>query len=285
MQAGKILNKSCLLVSAVNRCFAARPVAALSRNFNLELEKIRKRNQFATEVIYGIQPTLAVLSAKQRSIEQIFIRDDLLSLSTDELTAKNSWLSSIVRLASTLNLPTQAAPREFMTALTNGRSNQGVAVECSPMPMPSLRGVSAESLLHFLHCPSARRRRTCCGTSSMILLLDQIQDVMNLGSILRTAVFFGIPTVLISAFFSATPSPLISKLSAGAMECLQFYRVTNTAAILKQLSNAGYIVVGTAGKQADGVANFEHSQPLELSLVEPSTVIKKNTILFFRTFK
>ncbi|KAL5971515.1 rRNA methyltransferase 1 mitochondrial, partial [Taenia solium] len=199
------------------------------------------------------------------------VRDDLLQLSSDALYDKNPWLSAAVKLASAIKI--EPASREFLTDLTNGRSNQGIAIKCTPMPMPSLHGISAHSILHFSHCAYNRpKSRSCCGSSFIVLFLDQIQDVMNMGSILRSAVFFGIPTVLISAFFSATPSPLISKLSAGAMEFLRFFRVTNPSSTLKQLSDAGFIIVGTAGMQLNSVENFNHRPPLELSLVRPDMV-------------
>ncbi|EUB58192.1 rRNA methyltransferase [Echinococcus granulosus] len=230
-----------------------------------------KSTQGQSEIVYGIQPTLAALSAKQRVVSCVFVRDDLLQLSSEVLCSKNPWLLAAVQLASEIEI--KPVSREFLTDLTNGRSNQGIAIKCTPMPMPSLHGISASSLLHFNHCAYNRRKSgSCCGSSSIVLFLNQIQDVMNMGSILRSAVFFGIPTVLISAFFSATPSPLISKLSAGAMEFLRFFRVTNPASTLKQLSDAGFVTVGTAGMQPDSVENLNYCPPLELPLVKPDMI-------------
>ncbi|VDM17285.1 unnamed protein product [Hydatigera taeniaeformis] len=223
------------------------------------------------EIVYGIQPSLAALSAKQRGIVRAFVRDELLQIAPEVLLEKNPWLLATIKLASAIGI--KSVSREYLTDLTNGRSNQGIAIKCTPLPMPSLHGVPARSILHFSHCAYNRSKpSSCCGSSSIVLFLDQIQDVMNLGSILRSAVFFGIPTVLISAFFSATPSPLISKLSSGAMEFLRFFRVTNPSSTLKQLSDAGFIIVGTAGMQSNSVENFNYSPPLELSLVKPDMV-------------
>lgn len=243
----------------------------LSKEHRYEIERIR-RNAQKLEIVYGIQPALAALCGHQRNIFRIFLRDDLFTLSSDELKSKNPWLASAVSKAPS-KVEVKPVSRDFLTVLTNGRSNQGIALECSPLPTPSLTGVSANSILHFTHCKYNRHKPTsCCCSSSIILFLDQIQDVMNMGSILRSAVFFGIPTVLISAFFSATPSPLISKLSAGAMESLKFFRVTNPALALKQLSSAGFIIVGTSGVQSDLTNCASHPPPLELCRVEPQMV-------------
>nr|CUU98597.1 hypothetical transcript [Hymenolepis microstoma] len=200
-----------------------------------------------------------VLSGRQRTVSRVFLREDLFNLSYDELKNRNPWLASAVQKAVN-GFEVKSVSCDFLTVLTNGRANQGIAIESS-------------SLLHFSHCDYNRAKPvSCCGSSSIILFLDQIQDVMNMGSILRSAVFFGIPTVLISAFFSASPSPLISKLSTGAMESLKFFRLTNPAVSLKQLSKAGFFIVGTSGMQSDSSGNLNHPPPLELCRVEPQMV-------------
>lgn len=256
---------------SLQRRHLRRLVSETSNKSPVEMGTHCKSTQGQSEIVYGIQPTLAALSAKQRVVSCVFVRDDLLQLSSEVLCSKNPWLLAAVQLASEIEI--KPVSREFLTDLTNGRSNQGIAIKCTPMPMPSLHGISASSLLHFNHCAYNRRKSgSCCGSSSIVLFLNQIQDVMNMGSILRSAVFFGIPTVLISAFFSATPSPLISKLSAGAMEFLRFFRVTNPASTLKQLSDAGFVTVGTAGMQPDSVENLNYCPPLELPLVKPDMI-------------
>lgn len=257
------------LFSSKNQKF--NTIRTLPKESRHEIEKIRNNIQ-NLEIVYGIQPSLAALCGKQRTVSRMFLRDDLSELSLKELNAKNPWLASAVQKASS-NVEIRSVSREFLTVLTNGRPNQGIAIECTPMPMPSLTGISAHSLLHFNHCDYNRTKpSSCCGSSSIVLFLDQIQDIMNMGSVLRSAVFFGIPTVLISAFFSASPSPLISKLSSGAMESLKFFRVTDPASTLRQLFNAGFVIVGTAGMQTDSGENFKHRPPLELSQMLPHMV-------------
>ncbi|VDN97694.1 unnamed protein product [Rodentolepis nana] len=246
-------------------------VSALPKRSRQEIEKILNNRQ-KFEIIYGIHPSLAVLNGRQRTVSRVFLREDLFNLPHEELKMKNPWLASAVQKAVN-KFEVKSVSCDFLTVLTSGRSNQGIAIECTPIPMPSLNGVSASSLLHFNHCGhNLAKPASCCGSSSIILFLDQIQDVMNMGSILRSAVFFGIPTVLISAFFSASPSPLISKLSSGAMESLKFFRLTNPALSLKQLSKAGFIIVGTSGMQSDSLGNLSHPPPLDLCRVEPQMV-------------
>ena len=254
------------------RQFSRFLINDLPKKLRVEIGNVGKNIHGTSEIVYGIQPALAALIAKQRRVSCIFIRDDLHELSHDALFKKNPWLAAIVQLAPP-DIQVKRVSRDFLTVLTNGRNNQGVAIECSPIPMPSVHGISAHSLLHFNHCMSSLPKPlACCNSSSIVLFLDRVQDVMNMGSILRSAVFFGVPCVLISAFFSATPTPLISKLSSGAMESLRFFRVTNPVATLKQLSEVGFIVVGTAGMQVGIEENFKYRPPSDLAFIKPEMV-------------
>nr|AAP06366.1 similar to GenBank Accession Number AP001507 tRNA/rRNA methyltransferase in Bacillus halodurans [Schistosoma japonicum] len=81
-----------------------------------------------------------------------------------------------------------------------------------------------------------------------VLLLDHVMDIMNFGSILRSAAFFGVSAVILSTAPCVSPSPLISKLSVGAMESIRFYRLTDTVMDMKSLSKAGFLIVGTCGE-------------------------------------
>ncbi|BHF71552.1 hypothetical protein SprV_0401461100 [Sparganum proliferum] len=248
--------------------------AELSKDLKSELSSLRKRCQSKSELLYGIQPVLGALKVNQRSFTKLYVKESFLQTPFTQLASKNIWLAEVINLAFQRDLPVMGVPLEFLTAATNGRLNQGVAVECSPMPLASLPFDPLPQILHFLHCPFPRPASfRCCGSSGIILALDQLQDVMNLGSILRSAVFFGIPSVLISAYASAGPSPLISKLSAGAMESLRFYRVSHISQALKTLSQRGFLVVGTAGKTRDPLEeDIRHRPALDLELVKPRLV-------------
>ncbi|VDN18415.1 unnamed protein product [Dibothriocephalus latus] len=235
---------------------------------------MRKRCHSKSELLYGIQPILGALKVNQRTFTKLYVKESFLQTPLTQLASRNVWLAEVISLASQRQLPMVGVPLDFLTVATNGRLNQGVAVECSAMPMAALPFEPLPQILHFLHCPYPRPASySCCGSSGIILLLDQLQDVMNLGSILRSAVFFGIPSVLISAHASAMPSPLISKLSAGAMESLRFYRVPHIKQSLKTLSEKGFLVVGTAGKNQDPFKeDIQHRPALDLELVKPQLV-------------
>ncbi|MGN6372987.1 MAG: TrmH family RNA methyltransferase, partial [Solirubrobacteraceae bacterium] len=76
-------------------------------------------------------------------------------------------------------------------------------------------------------------------TDPLIVVLDQIQDPQNLGSICRTAECAGATGVVIAERRSAEITPAACKASAGAVEHLPVARVRNVADFLIQARETG----------------------------------------------
>lgn len=74
----------------------------------------------------------------------------------------------------------------------------------------------------------------------LILVLDRIQDVGNLGNILRTAECFGVKHIVVPERNSAPINEQVEKISSGALHYLKIYRVVNLNITLEQLKNYGY---------------------------------------------
>jgi len=83
-----------------------------------------------------------------------------------------------------------------------------------------------------------------------LLLLDSIQDVQNLGSILRSAVFFGCSGVIIPKRRSVQINEGVIRASAGSAIHARVSRVANLANTLKLLKKMGFhtVCAETEGK-------------------------------------
>ncbi|MFD2615235.1 23S rRNA (guanosine(2251)-2'-O)-methyltransferase RlmB [Paenibacillus gansuensis] len=78
-----------------------------------------------------------------------------------------------------------------------------------------------------------------------LLILDEIEDPHNLGSILRTADCTGVHGVIIPKRRSVGLTATVSKTSAGAVEYVPVARVTNIAQTIDELKERGVWVAGT----------------------------------------
>ena len=83
------------------------------------------------------------------------------------------------------------------------------------------------------------------GDPGLVVLLEDVQDPRNLGAVLRVCEGVGAGRVMIRDRGSAPVSPTVAKTSAGATEWLEIERITNSAAEIERLKEAGFWVYGT----------------------------------------
>lgn len=57
------------------------------------------------------------------------------------------------------------------------------------------------------------------------IFLDQVTDPQNFGSILRSAMFIGVDGVIVNKANSCGLTPVVSKVSSGALEFIPLYSV------------------------------------------------------------
>jgi 23S rRNA (guanosine2251-2'-O)-methyltransferase len=97
-----------------------------------------------------------------------------------------------------------------------------------------------------------------------MLALDSIVDPHNLGAILRSALGAGVAAVLIPKDRSAPPTPVVSKISAGALEHIRLVQVTNLVRSLELLKSRGRWVAGLDRNALDTIFYADLTLPLVL---------------------
>jgi 23S rRNA (guanosine2251-2'-O)-methyltransferase len=89
----------------------------------------------------------------------------------------------------------------------------------------------------------------------LLLLLDEITDVGNFGSILRNCSAFGADGVIITKNRSVDANSRVSKISSGAMEEVKIYNVVNLSKSMELLKENGFWIYGTSSSDEKNVLN------------------------------
>ena len=84
--------------------------------------------------------------------------------------------------------------------------------------------------------------------NGLIILLDGLEDVHNLGAIIRTAECAGVDGVIYKAHNAARLNDTVAKVASGALEYMKVAEVTNLVNTIKELKKKGYWIVGSAGQ-------------------------------------
>ena len=88
-----------------------------------------------------------------------------------------------------------------------------------------------------------------------IVILDQITDPQNIGSIIRSAVAFNIDAILLPQDNSPDESATISKASAGTIENIPIIKIVNIKNIIDFLKKQNFWIIGLDVQGTDKINN------------------------------
>lgn len=90
-----------------------------------------------------------------------------------------------------------------------------------------------------------------------IAVLDEVTDVHNLGSILRSAAALGIAAVIGSKHHSAPLNDVARRVASGGAELVPYISVTNVARFLRLLKQQNFWIYACDAKSSLGLAEVE----------------------------
>ncbi|MGL4821018.1 MAG: 23S rRNA (guanosine(2251)-2'-O)-methyltransferase RlmB [Bacilli bacterium] len=189
-------------------------------------------------IISGKNAVTEALSAG-REINKILLADN----------QQGSPYKQIVALAKERRVLVQWVPRKKIDTLTDS-VHQGVVAYVS-----AYEYVEVEDLLEI-----ARKKNE----TPFLLLLDELEDPHNLGSIMRTADCVGAHGIIIPKRRSVALTETVAKASTGAIEHVRVARVTNLTQSIKQLKEQGLWVVGADHRTKDDYRSLDGTLPLLL---------------------
>ncbi|KAL5478040.1 hypothetical protein EMCRGX_G024915 [Ephydatia muelleri] len=217
----------------------------------------QRRPKRKGEYLFGVAPCLAALQTRRRKVHAIFVKnttekaDDFKRLATDELVQKYTRSSGETKVYK--------VDKATLERMSEKRPHQGIILDVDPLEFKemNLSDLKLAGNNHD-HLP-------------LWLALDEIQDPMNMGAILRCAFFLGVDRI-VATFKNCCPlTPVVSKASAGAMEIVQVYAVGSMSGMLKLASGCGWDVVGTCGLGEEGALSLQ-----SFSLQRPTVLVIGN---------
>lgn len=173
------------------------------------------------ETLYGRHAVLESLRAGRRTPYRLVLVEGVSSTPiTDE----------IVALARAANVTVDYVSRGDMTRIVGNDQHQGVSLETSEYPYVGIYDM----------LDGAEEQ----GRPPLLLMLDLIQDVHNLGSLIRTAEAVGVHGIVIQERRAAGITPATVNTSSGATEHLLIAQVTNLPQAMMRLKEAEVWMVG-----------------------------------------
>ena len=81
-----------------------------------------------------------------------------------------------------------------------------------------------------------------------IVILDQVSDPHNVGAIMRSAAAYDAVAVITPKDHRAAETPVMAKAASGGLDVVPRIQVTNLAATMRELQDAGWWIIGLEGE-------------------------------------
>ena len=179
-----------------------------------------------TDFIIGRHPAVMALKADQE-INKVFVQAGL----------KADAIAEIIKLAKQKRLVVSTVPKTKLDQLTDHQNHQGVALAVAAYQYADLDDLFANA---------AQKQE-----DPFFLILDELEDPHNLGSIIRTADAAGVHGIIIPRRRAVGLTSVVAKTSTGALEHVPVARVTNLFQTAKELKDRGVWLFGTDMKGRD----------------------------------
>ena len=172
--------------------------------------------------LHGRHPVLAAVRNPRRRLDRLVA------------TGESAAVLEKVALAAPVSRPRVETldRRDFAALLAGDVVHQGFAALARPLPACEL-----DTLLASI----AGKDR------AVVVVLDQVTDLRNIGAVLRSAEAFEAVGVVTQDRHAPAETPALAKAASGALESVPLVRVTNIARALRTLKQAHFFCIGLAG--------------------------------------
>jgi 23S rRNA (guanosine2251-2'-O)-methyltransferase len=192
----------------------------------------------SNDLIAGKNPVIEALKSN-REINKIWIAEG----------SQRGQMQQVLKLAKQANVLVQFVPKQKIDQMFSG-NHQGV--------------VAQVAAYQYAELDDLFQRAEEKGEAPFFILLDELEDPHNLGSILRTADAVGAHGIIIPKRRSVGLTATVAKASTGAIEYVPVTRVTNMARTIDELKERGVWIVGTDAKGTKDYRQLDGTLPLAL---------------------
>ncbi|MDP4181934.1 MAG: 23S rRNA (guanosine(2251)-2'-O)-methyltransferase RlmB [Bacillota bacterium] len=184
---------------------------------NDEIQDIADKN---SDILEGRNPVLEALKSGRTINKILLAKGD-----------REGSIRQIAALAKDMGITVQEVDRRNLDSISITKSHQGV--------------IAYVSVKDYVEVDDILKASQDKGQPPFILILDEINDAHNLGSILRTADAVGVHGVIIPKRRAIGLTSVVAKASAGAIEYVPVARVSNISQTIDYLKKNNIWVIGT----------------------------------------
>ena len=180
-----------------------------------------EQRAMSDELVFGKNPVLEVIENSSLQVNKIWLSETL---------RDHNIKQRVISYAKEKKIPFYLVPEQKLSSLTKNQNHQGMVLSISPIKYKSVKEIIEKS--------------------KIILVAHEIEDVHNIGAMIRTFVAGGGSGVILTGRKSIGINSTMIKTSAGALFHANFARVTNCVNVINELKKNNFWIVGTDNSEA-----------------------------------
>ncbi|MDA8714617.1 23S rRNA (guanosine(2251)-2'-O)-methyltransferase RlmB [Flavobacteriales bacterium] len=203
-----------------------------------------------TDYIYGIRAVIEAISS-EKEINKILIQPGI----------QGDLFNELKKLLKERDIPVQNVPFQKLNKLSKNGNHQGVIALVSPITYGNLEEIVERKIQE--------------GQKLLLLILDRLTDVRNLGSIARSAECLGVDAIIIPKHGAAQVTADAVKTSAGALNKITVCREENLRDTLILLQQFGVIVAACSEQATSSIDRVNLKVPLAIVMGSEENGVSK----------
>lgn len=164
--------------------------------------------------------------------------------------AHGAAMGEVIEFARKKGIPIQEVDRTRLDQMAESRAHQGV--------------IAVGEAFSYTPIDDVLDRARAGSEPPFLLLLDEVQDPQNLGSLIRTADAVGVHGVVLPERRSAPLSAVAIKASAGAALHVPVAQVTNLNRMIDSLKDAGLWIAGATMEAEKEIWDVDLTGPMAI---------------------
>ncbi len=184
------------------------------------------------DIIFGKNSVMEALISETREINKILISK---TIHTD------TKINKIKELAREKGIVFQFVGKDKFQAYAEF-NHQGVIALVAPIEYMELED--------FLEKPH---------TNSSVVILDGVEDVHNLGAIIRTCVCAGVEAIIIPSRRNVQVNSVVEKISAGAVNHIPIIKVNSLVNAVQKMKESDWWIIATDASAKDNYFDVDYN--------------------------
>jgi 23S rRNA (guanosine2251-2'-O)-methyltransferase len=196
--------------------------------------------------LYGKNSIAERLKHNPKSIRKVFVQDNFNS-------------PQIINLLKFNKIPYRIVREKEITRIKRADRLQGIVAEVD----------------RFEYTPLEKLLEPESGKTPCLLLLDELNDPHNLGSILRIAACFGGFAVVLPRHASCEVNDTVMHVASGGENFTPVAMVSNTLNAIMKIKKSGYWIAGTVVESGHDIGSLKIPFPIAIVLGSEGRGIKQ----------